>query len=71
MTPAVGGIGPGRYPSAVIDGALRPGPVEAVIFDFHGTLFDPGDPVKWVRTAREQLAARGERIPTGVTSQVS
>ncbi|HUK65683.1 MAG TPA: HAD family hydrolase [Anaeromyxobacteraceae bacterium] len=37
----------------------RPGPIEAVLFDFHSTLVDQGDPARWFDLAWVQAGRKG------------
>lgn len=48
------------------DNGFPPSPkITTVIFDFHCTLVDPGDPKVWLRNARAQFAAAQEQEEEG------
>ena len=48
----------------MITGVAEPAPIKGVIFDFHATLVDGGDPVSWIGAASQLLG----RAPSGSTA---
>ena len=40
-----------------------PAPINGVIFDFHATLVDGGDPERWIDAAFRHLADAGSATP--------